>query len=377
MTDFIFLDSGTVVKERPGAVIVASEATGLRMFAEGLLAEEIAQLAQSGKVSARLKVLLPDEGQGLQNLLSGPRRELSGQSALKLGGYGTLFMEVTGQCNERCVHCYADASPEVNTSLPLDACQQALVDAKALGFVRVQFTGGDPLLYKELPQLVEQAASLGLRPEVYTNGLSLGPSLLGKLAPHCPGFAFSFYSANAEVHDQITRVPGSQERTLDAIVRVQKAGLALRVGVILMEENADDYEATESLLRGLGVEQVAWSGTSHVGRGGFFRPERAPQEGPGVHQDAPRPSAASKGASGAPSLPTGNLCLSSSGEVYPCIFNRATRLGSIHESSLQEIALNPSVRANLARSAQERLSCYSCRLTDRAIHQRVSPEGVA
>src|SRR5690606_31241235 len=131
-----------------------------------------------------------------------------------------------------CVHCYADASPEVNTSLPLDACQQALVDAKALGFVRVQFTGGDPLLYKELPQLVEQAASLGLRPEVYTNGLSLGPSLLGKLAPHCPGFAFSFYSANAEVHDQITRVPGSQERTLRPTARGPQGAPALRAGAM-------------------------------------------------------------------------------------------------------------------------------------------------
>lgn len=375
MNDFIFLDSGTVVKERAGAVIVASEATGLRMFAEGILADEIAGLAQSGTMSARLKSLLPDAGRGLETLLTGPRQELTGQNALKLGGYGTFFMEVTGQCNERCVHCYADASPEVNTHLPLSVCQKALRDAKEMGFARVQFTGGDPLLYKWLPQLVAEAAALSFDPEIYTNGLSLSPALLSQLAPHRPAFAFSFYSANAEVHDQITRVPGSQKRTLAAIQRVQKAGLALRVGIILMESNAGDFEATESLLHGLGVAQIAWSGTTHVGRGDLFRPERAPS-GPGVHQSAAPQAVATDVTATAPPLPTGNLCLSSSGDVYPCIFNRATRLGSIHESTLQEIARSPSVRSRLMRSAQERLSCYSCRLTDLAIHQKVSPEGV-
>jgi MoaA/NifB/PqqE/SkfB family radical SAM enzyme len=254
-------------------------------------------------------------------------------------------------------------------------CQQALLDAKELGFARVQFTGGDPLLYKELPQLVAEATALSFDPEIYTNGLSLSPSLLSQLTPHRPAFAFSFYSANAEAHDQITRVPGSQKRTLAAIERVQKAGLALRVGIILMEQNAEDFEATEALLKGLGVEQIAWSGTTHVGRGDLFRPERAPS-GPGVHQSAPPQANVTHMIAATPSPPTGNLCLSSNGEVYPCIFNRATRLGSIHESSLQEIARSPSVRSLLMRSAQERLSCYSCRLTDRAIHQKVSPEGV-
>ena len=66
-----------------------------------------------------------------------------------------------------------------------ELCEQIIDDAHAAGFRRIQFTGGDPLICKFLPELVERAAPLFELREIYTNGLLLDDELLDRLAPHC------------------------------------------------------------------------------------------------------------------------------------------------------------------------------------------------
>lgn len=97
---------------------------------------------------------------------------------------GMLFLEVTDQCNERCIHCYASSSPDCNDFLTLDEIKHSLDFARSLGRPFVQFTGGDPLIHKELVAAVAYASKLDFQGiEVYTNGLLLSERLLNQLAP--------------------------------------------------------------------------------------------------------------------------------------------------------------------------------------------------
>src|SRR5262245_139747 len=154
---------------------------------------------------------------------------------LRGSGYGQLFIELTARCNERCVHCYADSSPEREEALDEATVHAALADGRKLGFPRVQLTGGDPLISPLSAAAAAQASALGYQQvEIYTNRLGLAERLLAELAAQQVAFAFSFYSADPAIHDAITRTPGSQRRTLDAIARVQAAGLAARVSIIVM-----------------------------------------------------------------------------------------------------------------------------------------------
>jgi radical SAM protein with 4Fe4S-binding SPASM domain len=265
--------------------------------------------------------------------------------------------------------------------LERDVCDRLLQEAADLGFRRVQFTGGDPLLCRFLPELVEKARSVGIpNVEIYTNGLALGPSLLDALAPSSPSFAFSFYSSDPEIHDSITRVPGSQKRTLRAMEGCLSRGLELRASVVVMEENAASAEDTIALLKSLGITSVAWSGVSEVGRGQFFqRPGALGESGGGHRQVEPAPfdealTETSAGPATQGRAIKGTLAVSSSGDVYPCIFNRKTPLGSVRMRSLSEIVQAPELRRSLAMSAEKSLSCPSCRLTDAAL--RRAAEGV-
>ena len=271
---YLFPAAGALaIFEGEDRLTIMEPATGWASTLTGVLAQDARALIDNHAEVPRLSALASNHV-GVATLLAlanGPRLDDSSSTAIRLEGFGTLFLELVGQCNERCTHCYAGSGPEINQALPRETCEQVITDAAALGFSRVQFTGGDPLLCKFLPELVAHAKACGIpQREVYTNGLALSASLLDQLAESEPTFAFSFYSSDPEVHDGITNTPGSHRRTSEAIRRTVSKGLGLRAGVIAMESNATGVPKTVDYLRSLGVESVAVSPTFGVGRGTHF-----------------------------------------------------------------------------------------------------------
>src|SRR6187551_1440868 len=147
-----------------------------------------------------------------------PPEDLTVADLLRGTGFRRIHVELTGRCNERCLHCYSSSSPEVGASLDLATILSIVDDAASLGFPAIQFTGGDPLLSPHLVSAAAHAKVVGFnRIEVYTNGLALRRELLDQLAEFGVTFALSVYSHDPSVHDGITQTPNSLERTLSAI----------------------------------------------------------------------------------------------------------------------------------------------------------------
>ncbi|MBI2389182.1 MAG: radical SAM protein [Deltaproteobacteria bacterium] len=372
-TLFIVPADGTVLEESSdGRVRVRSVDGDLTIDADPALAGDLLAYIDTGAASARFGALeamiaRPDL---LQRLRGAGRVPLSGRSALELDGFGTLFVELTGQCNEQCVHCYAESGPQVESALDRDTVRAALRDARELGFRVVQFTGGDPLLCPDLVEHVALARELGFEiVEIYTNGLALTDALLDKLAPAEPRFAFSFYSVDPDVHDGITQTRGSHGKTSAAIRRVVARGLRARVGIIVMEENAPHVAETAAYVESLGVKQYGASAARGVGRGRVFD---------GDFPLPPRVGYAEHASSSTGDRKTrGKLCIASSGTVHPCIFNRSVTLGDVHQRSLRDIVDHPSLPRRARRLAtlptleagddRDRLACIGCRASAAAL----------
>ena len=304
--------------------------------------------------------------------LGTPAFPLTRGDAVRLDGFDTLFLELLGRCNERCVHCYADSAPTVGDALERDLVLSVIEQAAEAGFRRIQFTGGDPLLCDFLPEAVARAAEVGIKHrEIYTNGLALSESLIDRLAPSTPTFAFSFYSIDPEVHDSITRTPGSQRRTLAAIDRVVARGLRCRAAVVVMEENAERVDELVEFLRGRGVGFVSWSKTFAVGRG--TEVATAGSSGGGAGQVVVK--SAETGGHSAPGerAGMGKLCVTYTGDLVPCIFQRQSVLGNVRNGRLSALLAGNSNGARRGlpmaqpEEARRRLQCASCRLTDMAL----------
>lgn len=106
---------------------------------------------------------------------------------------------LTYRCNAKCSFCdiWERPSPYIN----LENAEKNLIDLKRLGVKVIDFTGGEPLLFRQLPELLTIAKELGFITTVTTNGL-LYPKLAEKLKGKIDMLHFSLDAADQEAHDK-------------------------------------------------------------------------------------------------------------------------------------------------------------------------------
>ena len=84
-----------------------------------------------------------------------------------------LQVHPTRRCNLRCLHCYSSSGPEEKGRLEPDLLRRALTDASAEGYTVASFSGGEPLLYEPLREVLEHAHQQGMLTTVTSNGMLL------------------------------------------------------------------------------------------------------------------------------------------------------------------------------------------------------------
>jgi len=234
-----------------------------------------------------------------------------------------LWLELTNQCNLKCVHCYSESGPASTERNILDAdhYMRLLSEAYDLGCRRVQFIGGEPTLNRALARLIQHADESGFELiEVYTNLVKLSPSLLDTFIRHRVAIATSVYADAPDVHDAITMTRGSHKKTLANIARVKAAGLQIRVGVIGMEQNADRIDDTYRMLQELGISNIGFDRVRDIGRA---RGERECSMGSLCGNCA-----------------NNILAIGPDGVVAPCIMSKQWSVGSVLTTSFKDIAVS-------------------------------------
>lgn len=342
----------------PDRVRVVSFGGSSVIDADGVLGVEVAACLLGGPAGPILTALKPP---WLEELHGGRPLRLTPNTALRLEGFETLFLELTLRCTARCVHCYAEASPERSEQLDRKTCLEALEDAAALGFEHVQLTGGDPLLCGFLDELLEASRRLGFRVvEVFTNAFGFDEQLAKLMAERGASLAVSLYSAEPGVHDAVTGIPGSHERTCRAIGLAVAAGVPVRAVSVVTARNAGHTQSALELGKRLGASVGGVAESRAVGRGDQV-------QGSNEVTSWTEPTAA---CDGEPERQKGVLCVAGDGSVYPCIFNRRDRLGSVHERRLRDIvsapdlgALQPARPREFLAEVARRLQCVRCRCT--------------
>jgi MoaA/NifB/PqqE/SkfB family radical SAM enzyme len=140
--------------------------------------------------------------------------------------------------------------------------------------------------------------------------------------------ATSFYSDDPATHERITHGKRSWNRTVDGIRAVLDAGLPLRVGVIETDQNIGHGGRAMDFVRGLGVKEVRIDRQRQVGRSEIV------ELGPKTEHFEELCGQCWKG----------RLCVTASGETYPCVFSRATPLGDV-KLGLAQITQSSRLRA--------------------------------
>ena len=172
--------------------------------------------------------------------------------ALHLGIPFSAHVDVTYRCNERCIHCYLDHDDhgEMTTAEIKDVLRQ-LAEA---GSFFLTFSGGEVFLRRDFFELLEYARSLMFNVRIKTNGIMIRDGEAERLLQlGIEQVQISVYSHRAEIHDAITKVPGSFKRTIEAIRFLKSKGLRVLIANILMTANIGDQNGVHRLARELEV----------------------------------------------------------------------------------------------------------------------------
>jgi MoaA/NifB/PqqE/SkfB family radical SAM enzyme len=247
--------------------------------------------------------------------------ESRNEAAFNINDLRFLWLEITGKCNLTCTHCYADSSPasSLQGSMNYDDWLRVIDEAAELGCNAIQFIGGEPTLHPHLLDFIAYTKGRGIGfVEVYTNATRITPELVECLKRNQVHVATSFYSKDADTHEHITQGRGSWERTVNGIKAVLAAALPLRVGVIEMADNSGHAPEATNFLKELGVrgESINVDYQRGVGRAaGLVRIDGGCEDYSQLCGQCWK----------------ARLCVTSTGEVYPCVFSRSTQLGDVHD----------------------------------------------
>lgn len=359
--------------------------TKKRLALKGQFAASFKQQLQQSSTSA-LKTLdfIAKQHDWLLGLSSARLKPFSAKHMVMGDELGLFFLEITDQCNEQCIHCYASSSPQCSDFLSLAEIKGVLEQARALGRPMVQLTGGDPLIHRDLVEVVAYASGLDFQGiEIYTNGLLLNDKLLQQLLPYSPSFAFSLYSPDELVHDGITQVKGSFKKTIAAMHRAQVLDANIRIGMAVMEQNAGHEQAMLNFAKhefDLGKDSVRFDPVHETGRGQNLNTKHIslmPSQNSHMPDEVPVPkhhqvvqTDKTKGRFVAHHKVSrkGKLAVCANGSISPCIFNREHVLGNIREQSLLAAIEHTPALGNASPSierwnfCQHNLSCADCQM---------------
>lgn len=174
------------------------------------------------------------------------------QKALVLGVPLSAHLDLTYRCNERCEHCYLGHEDlgELTTAEIRGVLRQ-LADA---GTFFVTLSGGEPLVRRDCFEIIAYARSLRFNVKLKTNAVLIREKQARRLrALGVEQVQISVYSHRPEIHDAITKLPGSLKKTLTAIGLLRSQGLRVTMANVLMRRNVGDSEGVRRLAEELGA----------------------------------------------------------------------------------------------------------------------------
>jgi len=166
--------------------------------------------------------------------------------ALKLNVPLSVQLDLTYRCNERCIHCYLDHDDHGEmTTAEIKGLLDQMADA---GVFYLTISGGEIMMRRDFFEILEHARARTFCVKLKTNGVLIRKKEAERLRElGVESIQISIYSHRAEVHDAITKMPGSFRQSIEAVRFLRMQGLHVTMANVLMVQNATDYLSVKAL----------------------------------------------------------------------------------------------------------------------------------
>lgn len=162
-------------------------------------------------------------------------------------------VDLSCRCSNACRHCWlatADTAAERAAELTTDEWREVVDQARGLGTRRWSISGGEPMLRVDFPEILDYVTRKAVGYSLNTNGALITPEI-AKLLTRKGSKMIALYGATAEVHDDVTRTPGSFDATMEGFARLKEAGAGFTVQLVPMRANWRQWERMQELAASL------------------------------------------------------------------------------------------------------------------------------
>ena len=295
-----------------------------------------------------------------------------------------VWLEITGKCNLKCIHCYdGDKHYHNEDDLTFTEWINILDELKKIGCKTVEFIGGEPCCNQDLYKLMGYAKNVGLRIELYTNLTLITDEIFNFICENAITVHFSLYGSTSDSHDRITTVEGSFNKTMEMLRKLKEKNVKLIPSATFMKQNEKEIEPLKKLMTSYNLKLKVDS----------IRPSKFRDISNLVSNEVlnsnilikkPNFVASKCYFEKAASVNTclfGKFSITPEGNIIPCEFAREYIIGNVRESSLQEIINSEKLRAfwymdfskiENCKDCEYRFACKDCRFLSDDLYKKKS-----
>jgi PqqA peptide cyclase len=176
-----------------------------------------------------------------------------------------LLAEITYRCPLHCPYCSNPARARNDTELTTDEWHRVFREAAELGVLQAGFSGGEPLVRRDLAALVRSAREAKLYTNLITSGVGLDESRVSELREAgLDSVQLSFQADDAELADDVAGARAHKTK-LAAASFVRAADIPLSLNFVIHRRNIDRLPQIIGLAEVLGAERVELANTQFYG----------------------------------------------------------------------------------------------------------------
>jgi len=165
-----------------------------------------------------------------------------------------VVIELTSRCNLNCQHCF-DGRHTGDGDLKIEIIAKVLQSARAHGFDRLSFTGGEPTMHPRFSEILKMSYDAGYSFGIVTNGWNF-PEMYETLLPFREQFTvatFSLDGAKEETHDRLRR-KGSYRRVMKAVSICVVKDIPFTFNTVITSQNCGELKEMVELATKLGSQ---------------------------------------------------------------------------------------------------------------------------
>lgn len=174
-------------------------------------------------------------------------------------GNKSIVVTVGYKCNSNCKMCVVGSKDKQNNNATTQEVKDILSEGRKNKVDRVEFSGGEPTIRKDIIQLVTFAKAIGYKKiGVSTNGIALSNNIFCKklIKAGVNIFTISLHASNETINKKITNNPNSFQKTVDGITNVLKQkDIKICLVTVIQKYNYKQLVEIGNLISKLGVKQ--------------------------------------------------------------------------------------------------------------------------